>query len=140
MICNTEIDNRTNFEIFGVEELVSDFLEQLQYRFDTEVSIVFCDNSFIQELNLQYRHKDYATDVLSFPAELEYFLGDIVISLDKAKEQAVDSFEQEVEMLLCHGLLHLLGYDHELNEEEDKRMNSKQSALLDNRKKGVTIK
>lgn len=91
-----------------------------------EVSVTFVDNASIRQLNAAYRQKDMPTDVLSFPQgdddfasgipELNRVLGDIVISLERAWEQSQDyghSMERETAFLTVHGLLHLLGYDHE---------------------------
>ncbi|WP_213975252.1 rRNA maturation RNase YbeY [Tepidanaerobacter acetatoxydans] len=101
---------------------------------DLEVSIALVDDEYIQKLNRQYRSLDASTDVLSFAMretvfeecgsfefQEEELLGDVVISLEKAKEQAVEyghSFEREVGFLVVHGILHLLGYDHEVGEEK----------------------
>lgn len=87
---------------------------------NVEISLVLCDDSFIQALNLTYRGLDKATDVLSFaqddsPAPLRT-LGDIVISLPTAFRQATQAnwpFEHEIALLTVHGGLHLLGYDDE---------------------------
>ncbi len=78
-----------------------------------EVSIVLTDNEYIRELNLKYRSVDRATDVLAFTMD-EEILGDIVISVEKAKEQALvyrKSLKNEVGRLVIHGILHLIGYD-----------------------------
>ncbi len=106
-----------------------------------EVSVTFCDNEMIRELNRDYRDKDRATDVLSFPQdeepitdEMPYVLGDIVISLERASEQAEEfghSFDREVGFLSIHSTLHLLGYDHELGEEEERDMRFRQTAIAD---------
>ncbi|NBJ68555.1 MULTISPECIES: rRNA maturation RNase YbeY [Clostridia] len=112
-----------------------------------EVSINFVNNKEIQELNRNYRQKNTPTDVLSFPMQeleegeeevnildenLPILLGDIVISVDKAKEQAEaynHSLERELTFLALHGFLHLLGYDH-LSKEDEKRMFSRQDEIL----------
>ena len=99
---------------------------------DYEVSLTFCNNEYIHKLNKEYRNIDKSTDVLSFPMyereELEegsigpVMLGDIVISLERAKEQAEEighSFLREVSFLAIHSTLHLLGYDHERSKEDD---------------------
>ena len=81
-----------------------------------EISIVLCDDLFIQTLNDDYRGKDKATDVLSFAQEDPNLLGDIVISLPTAARQAEAAhwpLESEIALLAVHGLLHLLGYDDE---------------------------
>ncbi|MDF2522191.1 MAG: putative metal-dependent hydrolase [Clostridia bacterium] len=131
-----------------IERVVQKTLEE-EVEGDYEVSISFVDNDEIKELNKQYRGKDAATDVLSFPLlefeeteedyenEEEYvqedkLLGDIVISLEKAKEQAEEyghSFERELAFLTAHGMLHLLGMDHE-DEDEEKEMIAKQDRIL----------
>jgi len=111
-----------------------------------EVSITFVDNDKIRELNHRYRGKDSTTDVLSFALEemgeqeidivgekLPRLLGDIVISVPKAREQAKEyghTFERELGFLAVHGFLHLLGYDH-LTENDEKEMFSKQKGILD---------
>lgn len=116
---------------------------------DMEVSVYLTDNDNIQVLNCEHRGKDMPTDVLSFPMlEFEnglmlddigdYFndvliLGDIIISVERAISQAEEyghSFERELGFLLCHSVLHLLGYDHE-DEGERAVMRQKEEAILD---------
>ena len=116
---------------------------------DTEVSVYLTDNAGIQILNREHRDKDMPTDVLSFPMlEFEngemvddigdYFddiliLGDIIISVERAISQAEEyghSVEREIGFLLCHSVLHLLGYDHE-DEDERSVMREKEEAILD---------
>jgi probable rRNA maturation factor len=97
-----------------------------------EVTIVFVADAAIKKLNRQFRGKDYATDVLSFPSQQEEFekelktsLGEVVISLDRAAAQAKENgltFTHEVEQLIVHGLLHLCGYDHETDNGEMNRL------------------
>ena len=96
-----------------------------------EISVTFVDNAQIKELNKQYRDKDIETDVLSFPMgengvydkDIEtgaQILGDVVISMEKARDQAElygHSFQREVGYLTAHSVLHLLGYDHIDNME-----------------------
>jgi probable rRNA maturation factor len=93
-----------------------------------ELSIALVSDAQIKRLNKRYRNKDRPTDVLSFPigekVEDWLILGDIVISVDTAKRQAQElghSLEEELKRLLVHGLVHLLGYDHELGGEEEKK-------------------
>jgi probable rRNA maturation factor len=106
-----------------------------------EVSMTFTDNEGIRELNRLYRNIDRPTDVLSFPMFdfsdedeiVEGALGDIVISLERAREQAETfghSFEREVAFLCVHSMLHLLGYDHELGEQEDIDMRRRQREIV----------
>jgi probable rRNA maturation factor len=90
---------------------------------DRDVELVLVDNVTIQELNKEYRDIDKPTDVLSFPLEdvPHMPLGTIVISVDKVKEKALElghSEEDEFTLLFIHGLLHLLGYDHEVDDGE----------------------
>jgi probable rRNA maturation factor len=88
-----------------------------------EVELSFVTDEQIRQLNRQYRHKDKVTDVLSFPEpnpELSKLLGQVLISYPQAVRQAEDAdIELELADLLVHGLLHLLGYDHELASEAD---------------------
>lgn len=109
-----------------------------------EVSVTFVDNEGIRALNQRFRGIDRATDVLSFPLfdedgmdahveELDCMLGDIVLSLERAREQAEEfghSFEREVAFLTVHSVLHLLGYDHELSEEDDADMRRRQTEIV----------
>lgn len=105
---------------------------------EAEISVLITDDAEIRSLNSQYRQKDYATDVLSFPMS-EYplddggMLGDIVISIDTAKKQAEENeipLVREFAFLYIHGLLHLLGFDHELSEEDEKEMFDMQEDIL----------
>ena len=107
---------------------------------DSELSILFTDDTEIQKLNNQYRSKDTATDVLSFPQESSIgdevqLLGDVVISLPTAEIQARElevSLEEEVLRLLIHGVLHLCGYEHEeVSEQTAEEMRSKENELFD---------
>ena len=111
---------------------------------DAELSLVFTDDAGIRELNRDYRGKDKATDVLSFPqwedgeweqapAGLSVALGDIVISRERAAAQAESyghSETRETVFLFVHGLLHLLGYDHELGAAEERAMFSRQEEIM----------
>lgn len=102
-----------------------------------ELSVLFCDDPYITELNRQYRNKDAATDVLSFEQAGETFhgarvLGDIVISLETVERYCAGdraAMRDEVRLLFCHGLLHLLGYDHQ-TEHEKQIMIAKQAQYL----------
>lgn len=95
-----------------------------------ELSLALVDNQEIKKLNACYRKKDQPTDVLSFPSGEQLptgiqILGDVVISVEQAEEQARErrkTLEQEIESLLIHGILHLLGYDHERSRKEAKIM------------------
>ena len=97
-----------------------------------ELSIVLTTDRQIQKLNKVYRKKDKPTDVLSFPMEEQWLLGDIVIALPTTRRQAVEkgvSMRDELVELLAHGLLHLLGWDHR-TAAEDKRMRRETARLV----------
>ncbi|NUM87604.1 MAG: rRNA maturation RNase YbeY [Bdellovibrionales bacterium] len=117
---------------------------------DAELSVVLTTDARIRAVNRRWRGKDRPTDVLSFPQmtvkELlrlgvqarsgrrsPWCLGDVVISLERAKEQAVEhgrTYRQELRALLVHGVVHLLGYDHEISPREERRMRRLERALL----------
>jgi len=110
-----------------------------------ELSVNFVDNDEIQELNRNYRQQDKPTDVISFAMQetveeevpvvgedIPLVLGDIVISVDRAKEQAEDynhSIQREIGFLTVHGFLHLLGYDH-MEKDEETAMFQRQEEIL----------
>ncbi|MGE5853734.1 MAG: rRNA maturation RNase YbeY [Deltaproteobacteria bacterium] len=97
---------------------------------NAELSLVLIGNLEMKKLNARYRKKDYATDVLSFPVEgivlkETRLLGDVVVSVEKAAQQARalgHSSEQELVTLLIHGIVHLIGYDHERSAREARAM------------------
>ncbi|MGI5822643.1 MAG: rRNA maturation RNase YbeY [Dethiobacteria bacterium] len=104
-----------------------------------EVSVVLVDNDYIQELNFTYRDSDCPTDVLSFnlqddatALEEEEILGDVIISVEKAEEQARaygHTLQREIAFLAIHGILHLLGYDHDTIETEEE-MSARNELIL----------
>jgi len=107
-------------------ERILDFVEQSE----RELSLALVDDATIAKLNKKYRHKPKATDVLSFQVESPAnggpgLLGDVVISIDRAREQAKAggwTLNQEIDRLLIHGILHLLGYDHERSPKDARVM------------------
>ena len=129
-----------------LREAIETTLDFEDFNAVCEVSVTFTDNDGIRELNKKFREMDKPTDVLSFPLldfdgdceeppidELISNLGDIVISLERAKEQAEEfghSFAREVAFLTVHSMLHLLGYDHEKGDEEDREMRARQSEIM----------
>ncbi len=109
---------------------------------NVEASVLLTDDEYMTQLNRSYRHVDGPTDVLSFPqveptdAHLvdvqENLLGDVVISVETARRQAEErghSLDEEIDILLAHGLLHLLGYDH-AEPEKEKKMFERQAQIL----------
>lgn len=127
------------------EELLTKALKHLKLNFNPYVSVTLVDNEFIHNINRDYRHIDRPTDVISF-AFLDgtegkdkifqsgemVVLGEIYISFDKAREQAVSyghSLDRELKFLFVHGILHLLGYDH-MTPEDEKVMFALQDEIL----------
>ncbi|MCX7950449.1 MAG: rRNA maturation RNase YbeY [Clostridiales bacterium] len=158
-----EVDNRQNkFEITQdlinlIEKTIDESLKFEKFNLNYEISVVLTDNEEIRQINKLYRGIDRDTDVLSFPM-LEYdegyeedgdievdfedlnpetggvVLGDIVVSLEKARQQAEEyghSFERELSFLIVHSVLHLLGYDHE-NDSDRAIMREKEENILSN--------
>ncbi|MBI5560176.1 MAG: rRNA maturation RNase YbeY [Deltaproteobacteria bacterium] len=135
----TEIQRRK------IKEILKAILKDLGLS-GCEVSIVLTDNPGMKELNRKYRRINKPTDVLSFPMESppalpfkkgaaprDIMLGDIVISTEKAREQAKEygaGFYEEMTRLLIHGVLHLIGYDHVKGGSRAKRMKEKEEGLL----------
>ena len=127
------------------ESLVVKTLKHLGLEFDPYISVTFVDNEFIHNINREYRHIDRPTDVIYFAfldgdenkdkifhSKQMVVLGEIYISFDKAREQAVaygHSLDRELRFLFVHGLLHLLGYDH-MTEDDEKIMFSLQEEIL----------
>ncbi len=159
------LDNRQDFITDDLEDFFNKVLKQAVEELDlclrVEVSLLLVNNEEIRQLNRDYRGKDKATDVLSFPMlELdpldessyhetleqyvdagtgELVLGDIVISVEMAIEQAKEyghSIERELAFLMIHGLLHLLGYDHEKDEQNEQVMFKRQEDILKSLKLG----
>jgi len=122
-----DLDNHTSYDIDTT------ILENItQTLTDKELELIIVNNDEIQELNLQHRQKDSATDVLSFPLEQSPFmpLGSIVISIDYVEQKAKEynhSAQDEFTLLYIHGLLHLLGFDHEIDAGEHR---SKEEKLI----------
>ena len=146
------IDNRTNFELTDEikETLEKVCLKSLQYEEfneDCEISLSIVTNDEIHDINKQFRNIDSPTDVLSFPqltfkegeeADVnengEIVLGDIIISIDRAKEQAEEyghSLKRELAFLSVHSMLHLMGYDHMVPEEEEDMFRRQKEILIE---------
>jgi probable rRNA maturation factor len=114
---------------FRLKKIALAVLELVE-RKDVELSLALIGNAEMRRLNARYRSKDYPTDVLSFPVEgpvgaAAPLLGDVIISVEKAAQQAKErrhSLEREMELLLIHGIVHLLGYDHERSAKDARAM------------------
>ena len=129
-----------NIDCTDLEKIIARIMDNLSCQ-NTEVSILLARDEDIRRLNKEFRNTDRATDVLSFsqnPNEDPSIFGpellvDIAVSLDTAKTQAKKhglTLKEEIVLLLIHGILHLLGYDHDLSEQEDKKMRSKTRELF----------
>ena len=146
------IDNRTDFELTDEikETLEKVCLKSLQYEEfneDCEISLSIVTNDEIHDINKQFRNIDSPTDVLSFPqltfeegeeADVnengEIVLGDIIISIDRAKEQAEEyghSLKRELAFLSVHSMLHLMGYDHMVPDEEEDMFRRQKEILIE---------
>lgn len=141
-----EMNQVTDEELEWLKNLIEYAAEMEEVNQDAELSITFVNNSQIQDINRDYRQKDQPTDVISFAMqetgedeieivgeELPEHLGDIIVSIEKAKEQAQEynhSYKRELGFLIVHGFLHLLGYDHQTVEEE-KEMFERQEHILE---------
>ena len=149
---NIQIEKETDFDLDLdyekiIDEIVNEALDYMKCPYEIELNVVLSDNEGIHQVNLEQREIDAPTDVLSFPM-LDYetagdfsflekeeeiynfnsdtgelLLGDIMISLEKVREQAKEynhSEKRELAFLAVHGILHLLGYDH-MNEEDESK-------------------
>lgn len=139
-----EVFNETKEKLTEIDELskLTYFLADYFKLNDISFNVIIVDNKKIREINKEYRNIDKETDVISFALEdekeirCEYIrmLGDIYISLDKAKSQAREynhSLKRELCFLTTHGFLHLLGYDH-MNKDDEEIMFKLQDEILDN--------
>ncbi|MBE6725458.1 MAG: rRNA maturation RNase YbeY [Ruminococcaceae bacterium] len=150
---NDQRKRRAGFRVKSlVKSAIRAALENEKFPYDPLISVTFTDNEGIREKNREYRGIDAPTDVLSFPmydfkngekplpGEI-CELGDIVLSLERAAEQAEDfghSYEREVAFLTVHSVLHLLGYDHVNSEEEELEMRQHQRAIM--RRLGLEVR
>lgn len=101
--------------------------------FEKELTLVFLDKLAAKKLNWQYRQKDYATDILSFESGDPESLGELVFCPEVLETQAKEhkqSFDHELGLMLLHGVLHLLGFDHEDGGDEEKKMMSLQDEVF----------
>ncbi len=113
----------------------------IKHNDNFRLGVLLCNNEFIHRINKEYRNVDRPTDVISFAFldDDEHLvgsplldLGEIIISIEKAKEQAQEyghSFDREIKFLFVHGLLHLFGYDHQSKEEEEEMFQLQETIL-----------
>ena len=137
--------NEVNVDHIALVEKLVQHAATVENIENAEVSITFVTNEAIHAINREYRDKDQPTDVISFALEemgegevaiiggdIPRVLGDIIISIDRTREQAEQfghSFERELGFLAVHGFLHLLGYDH-MTESDENEMFMKQDEIL----------
>lgn len=130
-----------------INKVVEAVLKQEKIKHDLDVYITLTSNRGIHVINRQYREIDRPTDVLSFPMfqreeisnlkkkkndNVEEILGDIIVSIDKVKEQSKEyghSYERELAYLVTHGMLHLLGYDHMIDKEKEEMRKHEEKVL-----------
>ncbi|MDI6799896.1 MAG: rRNA maturation RNase YbeY [Actinomycetota bacterium] len=137
------IDKQSDLKLNGwlIKRLAKFVLKSLGQGESVELSLVLVDEEEMEDLNLEYRDIEKPTDVLSFPLYDDFsnsnsnrplILGDVIICPSVAKRNALESgidFLKEIDLLVVHGILHLLGYDHETEEEAD-IMESKEAEIL----------
>jgi probable rRNA maturation factor len=142
---NDQTESLSSENLQLIEKMLHHAAEDQGIEAGSELSVTFMNNEEIQQINNDYRGKNVPTDVISFAMEelgegeiainvpgAPRMLGDIIISVERAKEQAADyghSEERELGFLAIHGFLHLLGYDH-MEDEDEKEMTEKQEAIL----------
>lgn len=142
---DTEKEYDWEFLKSTVQTAAEGTLSHMNVDRECQLSVTFTDNSGIWEMNKQFRGVDRPTDVLSFPMytfteedmpsdEGPILLGDMVLSVERAEEQAEEyghSLKREVAFLTVHSMLHLLGYDHETSEEDEREMFALQDGVMD---------
>ncbi|MBT4210217.1 MAG: rRNA maturation RNase YbeY [Candidatus Komeilibacteria bacterium] len=104
-----------------------------KYKLKKQISIALVDAKEITNLNQVYRQKNKVTDVLSFVLDDDYILGEVLICLSQARRQAKEknnTYKAELQLLTVHGILHLLGYDHEINNKEAKKQERVEQEIL----------
>ena len=123
-----------NYKFEHDEDLIYKYVEHMNNITSNKslFSLVFVNDEYIQSMNSEFRLKNAPTDVLSFEDDMDGYIGDILISIDTAKRQAIEyghSKDRELFFLITHGYLHLLGYDH-MNEIDEKQMFALQRKIL----------
>lgn len=127
----------SNHYLETIDDIIKQAYSYFELNQDLVINIILVDNAQIQALNLQYRHLDQPTDVLSFDnQDIDEELGDVFISIDRTKAQAKaygHSFERELAFLTLHGFLHCMGYDH-IEEDDELKMFGIQDEIIENSK------
>ncbi len=121
-------------QCYQIKKLLQKMKVQNADRLNLELSIVFLDSAPAKKMNFQYRQKNYATDVLSFDGDFIEGMGELILCPEVLKKQSLQhdlSFQQELTYMLIHGVLHLLGYDHETSKKDAQRMFHIQDSVFD---------
>lgn len=125
-----------------LQQVIATTLQHIEFEQDVEMGIACVDLVYSQELNAQYRQKDKPTNVLSFPSEIpsdivdelvQYPLGDLVICIPVVLQESVEqqkNAQHHFTHLVVHGVLHLLGYDHEISDEDAEEMEQLEIEIL----------
>lgn len=125
-----------------LQQVIATTLQHIEFEQDVEIGIACVDLAYSQELNAQYRQKDKPTNVLSFPSEIpadivdelvQYPLGDLVICIPVVLQESIEQQknpQHHFTHLVVHGVLHLLGYDHEISEEDAEVMEQLEIEIL----------
>jgi probable rRNA maturation factor len=125
-----ELNNLTDFSIDTnlLRKIISIILKE-EKRKGKEISIAIVEEEKMKELSKIYRNKDYATDVLSFFYNEEDFLGEIIVCPKEVERRKKEDFTKEICRVTIHGALHLLGYDHE-NDKDEEEMQKREDYYL----------
>lgn len=135
VIVNNELAEMSSRKVLSLGGKVwREILARVKRKSDwQQVVIAFVNAAEMKRMNKKFRGKNYATDVLSFAPTEDGSLGELVFCADVLRKQAAEhqlSFEQELTYMMIHGLLHLLGYDHETSDTEAKQMFTVQDAIF----------
>lgn len=129
---------KNNLDLQRLRNVINLIFQNENINSDTQMNIIITNNKYLKELNLKFKNLDRPTDVLSFSFDNDFLpeniliLGDVYISLERAKEQAIQykvSLQNEIERLMIHGILHLIGYTHN-DKDKDKEMTAKTEYYL----------
>jgi rRNA maturation RNase YbeY len=114
-------------------EWISNIVSEYNYTLG-EINYVFCDDNYLHKLNVEFLNHDTLTDIISFDNTVGKLVsGDIFISIERVKENAIDfnvSYEEELHRVMIHGILHYLGFKDKLEEEKKSMRNAENKALL----------
>jgi probable rRNA maturation factor len=116
-----------------IQNVAKQALESEKQANKLEINLVFIDNTQMEKLNSNYRGKNKPTNVLSFPYKNSYLIGEVVFAYETILQESIEhakTFEDHIAHLIVHGILHVLGHDHEKSEKEAKIMEAKEVKIL----------